>query len=67
MNVQEAAIDKLNDIPHVTEADVFTDLMLANKDTCFQFSPYVLAGMWNESDAVKFGFAKGRTAADFMQ
>lgn len=66
MNPQELVVDKLNDIPHVTETEVFNELLLVNNKAIFQLSPYVLADLWNKSDAVQIGIVNGRTAADFM-
>lgn len=65
MTPQEKVIDKLLDIPSITEESVFDALIKVNQEDTFQLSPCILAGMWNKSEAVKYGFAKGRTAADF--
>ena len=63
---QHEIIDKLMDLPRITEEEVFDELVNFNKYAQFKFSPYVLANMWNETTAVKSGFASGKTANDFM-
>ena len=64
-NKQEEVIDKLLDVPHVTEDSVFVNLIEANNTEQFKFSSYVLADMWNKSEAVTLGMCRGRTANDF--
>jgi hypothetical protein len=62
---QEAIIDKLFDIPNVLEESVFNRLIEVNNNNEIRFSSYVLSDMWNDSYAVKFGFASRKTANDF--
>ena len=66
MNEQEKVIDKLLDVPNVSETSVFDELVKVNNEAFAKFSSYILADMWNGSKAVKFGFANGRVAADFQ-
>ena len=65
MNEHLKVIDKLLDIPNVREEDVFSALVKVNSGPV-KLSAYDLAKLWNSSDAVKFEFAKGRTANDFL-
>ena len=63
---QEKVIDKLMDIPNVTEQQVFAELIKVNHESMFKMSSYVLAKMWNNHIAVKSGMVKAKTANDFM-
>ena len=64
---QDEIVDKLMDVPNVTEDDVFKELLEYNNGADVKMSAYVLSNKWNASDAVKFGMVRGKTAADFME
>lgn len=63
---QEVVVDKLMDIPNVTEQQVFAELIKVNKESMLKMSSYILAKMWNNTMAVKCGMVKAKTANDFM-
>ena len=66
---QEEALDGLMDgTPANIESladQVFDNLIEANNESVARLSSYKLAEMWNNSDAVQFGLACGKTANDF--
>jgi len=64
---QDEIIDKLMDVPNITAESVFNELREYNNNADIKFSSYVLANMWNASEAVKFRMVQGKTAADFMK
>jgi len=66
MNELLSTIDKLNDIPNVSEEYVFNLVLKTNENSNFKLSSYDLSKLWNNSDAVKFCFANAKTANDFM-
>ncbi len=63
---QEIVIDKLMDIPNVTEQQVFAELIKVNRESMLKMSSYILCKMWNNHIAVKSGMVKAKTANDFM-
>ena len=67
MSPQEKVLDRLEDAPNVSEEKVFQNLIKVNNESQFRLSGYVLADMWNKTDAVSFKFAKPRTAHDFLE
>jgi hypothetical protein len=54
MNELLSTIDKLNDIPNVSEEYVFNLVLKTNENSNFKLSSYDLSKLWNNSDAVKF-------------